>query len=207
MGRGLLLVVSGPSGAGKGTVCRELRRRVPSLKYSISATTRPPRPGEQQGVDYYFVSEEEFLRLRAENRLLEWARIHDHYYGTPRQPVVEALTRGEDILLEIDVQGAKQVKEGLPEAVTVFLLPPSYQELCRRLRTRGTEDAEQIGRRLQVARGEMEEAVHYDYLVVNGYVNLAADRIEAIILAEKCRPRRAMPDWLLEGKGNEQTDH
>ncbi|MCR4419975.1 MAG: guanylate kinase [Clostridia bacterium] len=207
MGRGLLLVVSGPSGAGKGTVCRELRRRVPSLKYSISATTRPPRPGEQQGVDYYFVSEEEFLRFRAENRLLEWARIHDHYYGTPRQPVVEALTRGEDILLEIDVQGAKQVKEGLPEAVTVFLLPPSYQELCRRLRTRGTEDAEQIGRRLQVARGEMEEAVHYDYLVVNDYVNLAADRIEAIILAEKCRPRRAMPDWLLEGKGNEQTDH
>lgn len=205
MGRGLLLVVSGPSGAGKGTVCRELLKKLPGLRYSISATTRPPRPGEQDGVDYYFVSLEEFERLRQAGELLEWACVYGNWYGTPWRPVVEALGRGEDILLEIDVQGARQVKEKFPEAVTVFLLPPSYQELARRLVGRGTDDADQVSRRLALARQEIAEARHYDYVIVNEEVSLAVAKLEAILVAEKCRPLRAAPNLLLEGDSGEQA--
>ncbi|MBC7335263.1 MAG: guanylate kinase, partial [Clostridia bacterium] len=193
MAAGLLLVVSGPSGAGKGTVCRELLRRLPGLWYSVSATTRPPRPGERDGVDYYFISEEEFRRLREADALLEWAQVYGDYYGTPRAPVVERLAQGQDVLLEIDVQGARQVKARLPEAVTVFLLPPSYGELARRLAGRGTEDAAQMRRRLELASFEIERAKEYDYLVVNEEIAQATAKIEAIITAEKCRPQRAAP--------------
>ncbi|MGB9886232.1 MAG: guanylate kinase [Moorellales bacterium] len=207
MTKGLLLVISGPSGAGKGTVCRELRRRIPSLKYSVSATTRPPRPGEQQGVDYFFVDDQEFVRLREEGQLLEWARVHSHYYGTPLAPVLEALAAGQDILLEIDVQGALQVKHRLPEAVTVFLLPPSYEELRRRLVGRGTENEEQIRHRLEVARAEVRQVARYDYVVINDQVALATNRIEAIIIAEKCRPARLADELWLEGNSGEQADH
>lgn len=207
MSRGLLLVISGPSGAGKGTVCRELLKRLPGLRYSISATTRPPRPGEQDGVDYYFVSQEEFRRLQEAGELLEWACVYGNCYGTPRRPVEEALRRGDDILLEIDVQGARQVKEKFPEAVTVFLLPPSYQELTRRLLGRGTDDAEQVSRRLDLAPQEVGQARHYDYIVVNEEVSLAVAKIEAIIVAEKCRPLRAAPNLLQEGDGGEQAEH
>lgn len=199
MAAGLLLVVSGPSGAGKGTVCRELLRRLPRLWYSVSATTRPPRPGERDGVDYYFISEEEFRRLREADALLEWAQVYGDYYGTPRAPVVERLAQGQDVLLEIDVQGARQVKARLPEAVTVFLLPPSYGELARRLAGRGTEDAAQMRRRLELASFEIERAKEYDYLVVNEEIAQATAKIEAIITAEKCRPQRAAPYLLQEG--------
>ncbi|MBC7346641.1 MAG: guanylate kinase [Clostridia bacterium] len=199
MAAGLLLVVSGPSGAGKGTVCRELLRRLPGLWYSVSATTRPPRPGERPGVDYYFISEEEFRRLREADALLEWAQVYGDYYGTPRAPVVERLAQGQDVLLEIDVQGARQVKARLPEAVTVFLLPPSYGELARRLAGRGTEDAAQMRRRLELASFEIERAKEYDYLVVNEEIAQATAKIEAIITAEKCRPQRAAPYLLQEG--------
>lgn len=199
MAAGLLLVVSGPSGAGKGTVCRELLRRLPGLWYSVSATTRPPRPGERDGVDYYFISEEEFRRLREADALLEWAQVYGDYYGTPRAPVVERLAQGQDVLLEIDVQGARQVKARLPEAVTVFLLPPSYGELARRLAGRGTEDAAQMRRRLELASFEIERAKEYDYLVVNEEIAQATAKIEAIITAEKCRPQRAAPYLLQEG--------
>jgi guanylate kinase len=177
------------------------------LRYSISVTTRPPRPGERDGVDYYFVSEEEFQRLRESGGLLEWACVYGNYYGTPRQPVEEALGRGEDVLLEIDVQGARQVKEKCPEAVAIFIMPPSYQELARRLAGRGTEDTCQRSRRLALAKAEVSQARYYDYVVVNEDVAAAADKIRAIIVAEKCRPFRAAPSLLMEEGEDEQTDH
>lgn len=199
MPEGLLLVVSGPSGAGKGTICRELFKRMPGLVYSVSSTTRRPRPSEKQGVDYNFVSEEEFNRLIATDSLVEWACFSGNYYGTPQEPVMRELQAGHDVLLEIDVQGAIQVKKKFPAAVTVFIMPPSYQELRRRLINRGTDDADEVNRRLSVAMSEINRAKEYDYLVVNQEVPLAMAKIEAIMVAEKCRPSFAAKGLFQEG--------
>jgi guanylate kinase len=180
--QGRLFVVAGPSGVGKGTVIRRLRELVPDVELSVSCTTRARREGERDGVDYRYVSDEEFDRLIADGALLEWAEIFGHHRsGTPAAPVAQARAAGRDVILEIDVQGARQVREQLPKAVLVFLAPPSLDELGRRLRSRGTEDEAQIERRLEVAGREMEERSLFDQVVVNDDVDRAAREIAAII--------------------------
>lgn len=171
---GLLVVVAGPSGVGKGTVHAELRRRLPDAVRSVSATTRAPRPGEVDGVDYHFVDVATFWRMVDDGRLLEWAEYAGNLYGTPRDPAADAVRDGGVVLLDIEVQGALQVKSADPDALLIFLHPPSMEELERRLRGRGTEDDEVIARRLEVARDEIAGASAFDLEVVN-------DRLEACV--------------------------
>lgn len=190
--QGLLLVISGPSGAGKGTVCRALMGKQPQVRYSVSATTRPPRTGEVEGVHYYFKTREQFEAMIARDELIEWAKVYDNYYGTPKGPVMEALRLGQDIILEIDVQGAFQVKEKYPEGVYVFIAPPSLEELRSRIEGRATDAAEVIAKRMRAAAGELGQAGRYDYIIVNDTVETAALKLEAIITAEKCRANRVI---------------
>ena len=189
---GMLLVVAGPSGVGKGTMISELVKRRPELAISVSCTTRKPRPGEVHGRDYYFVSREEFERMRREGELLEWAVVHkDIWNGTPRKPVEEALGQGEDMLLEIDYQGARQVRELMGErAVLVFVAPPSWKALLDRLRKRHTEAPQDITKRLDSAREEISHIDMFDYLIVNDDLCQAVDALEAILDAERCRLSR-----------------
>ena len=187
MRKGLLVLVSGPSGTGKGTVCNLLREKHPELAYSISATTRQPRPGEVDGVNYYFYDKAKFEAMIEAGELLEWANVYGNYYGTPKQAVLDRLEAGEDILLEIDTQGALNVMEALPEGLYVFLLPPSLEELEKRLRGRGTETEESIARRLGAAKEEIGRAVKYRYVVVNDTVEKAEETIANIIAAEHNR--------------------
>lgn len=189
--KGMLLVVSGPSGVGKGTVSKCLDGE--DMIYSVSCTTRAPRPGEVEGKDYYFVTEEAFLDMVAKDGFLEHACVHGHYYGTPRQPVMDALERGVSIRLEIDPQGALQIMEKMPGCVSVFILPPSYAELRRRLEGRGTETREVVERRLANARGEIAQAHRYQYLVVNDDLEEAKERFMAIVKAERQRSCRYFP--------------
>lgn len=190
MPHGLLVVLSGPSGAGKGTVCQLLRRRNPALAYSISVTTRAPRSGERDGVSYFFLSQEEFEAKRAAGELLEWAEVYGHYYGTPRSYVLEKLAGGEDVLLEIDTQGAMQVKANYPTGVFIFLAPPSLTELAARITRRGTESEEERARRLAAAGREIAQLRAYDYLVINDQVERAVTQVEAILAAEHARIAR-----------------
>lgn len=178
---GSLFVVSGPAGVGKGTVIREVFKLTGSLIYSVSCTTRPPRPGEVEGKSYYFVGGEEFSRLVEEGNFLEWAEVHGHRYGTRRDVVEKTLAAGVDVLLEIDVQGALQVKQKMADAVTVFIKPPSFAELERRLRKRGTENSGELALRLENAKKELAEADRYDYIIVNERVNEAARRFVEIL--------------------------
>ncbi|MDO5500635.1 MAG: guanylate kinase [Propionibacteriaceae bacterium] len=171
-------VISGPSAVGKGTVCARLRELYPDPFYSISMTTRAPRPGEVRGESYYFVELDEFQELIARGELLEWAEVHGNYYGTPRQPVLDAVAQGRHVILEIDLQGARQVKQNLPEAQLVFLSPPSWEELVHRLRGRGTEDDEAIQRRLETARAELAAIGEADHVVVNVSVE---ETVEALV--------------------------
>ena len=181
---GALFVIAGPSGVGKGTVIRRLLELLPDLELSVSSTTRARREGEREGVDYHYVTDEEFDRLIRDGALLEWADIFGHHRsGTPAEPVVAARAAALDVVLEIDVQGARQVREKAPEAVLVFLAPPSLEELGRRLRTRGTENEAQIERRLEVAGRELQERPRFDHVVVNDDVERAAQEIAAIIAA------------------------
>jgi guanylate kinase len=191
--KGLLIVLSGPSGVGKGTVCKALRRRMPELVYSVSATTRAPRIGERDSVNYFFKTREEFEAMIARDELLEWAEYVGNYYGTPRKFVEETMAEGRDIILEIDVQGALQVKRRFPEGIFIFLLPPSLDELKNRIEQRGTESAETIRSRLEAAVEELKQIEHYEYAVVNDRIEAAASRIEAILTAEHCRRDRVMP--------------
>lgn len=188
--RGALLVVSAPSGAGKTTLCNEVRQLVPSLFYSVSVTTRSPRPGEIHGEDFHFVTEAEFLAMRDRDELAEWAQVHGHYYGTPARPLEAALARGEDVLLDIDTQGAAQLRERYPEAVLIFIVAPSIGELEQRLRERRADSEREIARRLERARHEVTLWRRYDYLIVNRDVKEAMEQLESIIQAERCRVAR-----------------
>jgi guanylate kinase len=177
-----LTVVSGPTAVGKGTVVTRLSQEHPEIFVSVSVTTRPPRPGEIDGVHYHFVSADEFDARIAEGALLEWATVHGvHRYGTPRAPVVEAIAQGRPALLEIDLQGARQVRDNWPDAQFVFLAPPSWEELVRRLVGRGTESAVQQERRLQTARAEMAAQAEFDHMVVNGEIGQAVKDLVALV--------------------------
>ncbi|MFE4711803.1 guanylate kinase [Bacillus sp. FJAT-27264] len=189
MSKGLLIILSGPSGVGKGTVCTALRPKMPELIYSVSATTRSPRAGEEDGVNYFFKSREQFLSMIEADQLLEYAEYVGNYYGTPRDFVERTLESGKDIILEIEVQGALKVKEKFPEGIFVFLLPPSMDELKDRIRGRGTEHPDVINHRMSVAEDEISLMQHYDYAVVNDEIDLACKRIESIIIAEHCKIR------------------
>lgn len=187
MSRGLLIVVSGPSGTGKGTVCGELLAQTPELAYSISATTRKPREGEVDGKNYYFMDKADFEKKIAEGGFLEYANVYGNYYGTPLAKIEERLRDGEDILLEIDTQGALNVMEKCPDGLFIFLVPPSIAELERRIRGRGSETEESLKKRMGSARKEIEDGKRYGYVVVNDTVKNAVKRIMAIRTAEHCR--------------------
>lgn len=177
-----LTVVSGPTAVGKGTVVTRLSQEHPEIFVSVSVTTRPPRPGEIDGEHYHFVSADEFDALIAEGALLEWATVHGvHRYGTPRAPVVQAIAQGRPALLEIDLQGARQVRDSWPDAQFVFLAPPSWEELVRRLVGRGTESAAQQERRLETARAEMAAQAEFDNVVVNGEIGQAVKELVALV--------------------------
>jgi guanylate kinase len=186
---GFLFVVCAPSGAGKSTLLSALRREFPELTFSVSATTRAPRPGETDGRDYHFMSEQEFSRLRDTGHFAEWARVHGNFYGTPMRPVVDLLASGKDVLFDIDVAGADQLRQVFTEGAYVFILPPSRQELARRLSGRGTETPEAVAKRLANAAGEIAQAGRFDYLVVNDDLETALDRLRAVYLAERSRTR------------------
>lgn len=204
MPQGLLVVISGPSGAGKGTVCDFLRRRNPALAYSVSATTRPPRPGEKDGVNYFFISREEFTARIGRGEFLEWAEVYGNLYGTPRPYVEKMLTAGRDVLLEIDTQGALQVKANCPSGVFIFLLPPSLAELEKRITQRGTETESERLRRLSAARDEIARVRSYNYLVINDEVEQAVTRVEAILTAEHARVERFSDQELMAHLGGQQ---
>ncbi len=193
--QGILFVLSGPSGVGKDSVLRALRAEGFPLRFVVTVTTRPQRPGEVHGRDYFFVSPAEFQRLKDQGRLLEWAVVHGHEYGTPLDQVQSALLAGQDVLLKIDVQGAAQVKRRVPGAVFIFLAPPSLEDLAARLIQRGTESPAALARRLADARLELQRLPEYDYVVVNraGALETAVAHLKAIITAERLRvqPRRS----------------
>ena len=187
--RGVVVVLSAPSGTGKTTLTHRLLRGVPGIGFSISCTTRTPRPGERNGVDYHFVSPGRFADLRRRREFLEWAEVDGAAYGTSRRRLERHLERGEDMLLDIDTQGAAQVRRKIPDAVLVFLLPPGPATLRRRLRRRGTDPAV-VARRLRLARREITRCGKYDYLVLNDHLERAYRDLEAIIRAERSRTRR-----------------
>ncbi len=187
---GLLIVISGPSGAGKGTLCQELLRQMPDLRYSVSSTTRCPRPGEVDGIHYYFRPRQDFEVMIARDEMLEWAEFCDNYYGTPRFAVEQALQDGLDVILEIEIQGALQIKKRFPQGVFTFIVPPSMDVLSERIHKRGTESEEVIQKRLATAIRELEYVSEYDYVVINDEVPVAVDKLKSILVAEKCRVKR-----------------
>lgn len=179
---GHVFVVAGPTAVGKGTVLAQVFDRDPEIAFSVSATTRPARPGEVDGVNYFFVSADEFDDLVARDEMLEWAWVHKkHRYGTPRKPVLEAIAEGTSVILEVDLDGARQVRRSLPDATHIFIAPPSFDALVDRLESRGTEDAEERERRLATAREEMAAIDEFDHVVVNDTVANATDEVLRII--------------------------
>jgi guanylate kinase len=187
---GILLVVSGPSGAGKGTICNAIREIYPDLNYSISMTTRAPRKGETEGVSYYFRTNEQFEKLIQEDAFLEYAQVYDHYYGTPKKYALDLIEKGQSVLLEIDIQGAMQVKERYPKGVFIYIVPPSLEILSGRLHQRGTDSEDVIQRRLAQITNELAMAHKYDYIVVNDILEDAVHKTCSILEAEKCKLSR-----------------
>jgi guanylate kinase len=188
--KGLLIVISGPSGAGKGTICKEWLNRHPEAVLSVSATTRTPRPMEIEGVNYFFKSRDEFEEMIENNDFLEYAKVYDNYYGTPRKYVQQQLAEGKDVILEIDIQGALKVKERFDEGVFIFIVPPTMEELKSRIVRRGTEHPDIILKRFNSAFEEINFIKRYNYVIVNDKIEKAVKKIEAIIIAEKCRVDR-----------------
>lgn len=187
---GILLVVSGPSGAGKGTICSAIRKIYPDLNYSVSMTTRAPRKGETEGVSYYFRTNEQFEKLIQEDAFLEYAQVYDHYYGTPKKYALDLIEKGQSVLLEIDIQGAMQVKERYPKGVFIYIVPPSLEILSGRLHQRGTDSEDVIQRRLAQITNELAMAHKYDYIVVNDILEDAVHKTCSILEAEKCKLSR-----------------
>jgi guanylate kinase len=194
--RGLLFVVSAPSGAGKTTLCKELVAVVPGLRHSVSWTTRKPRPGEVHGREYYFVDDAQFQDMANRNEFAEWARVYGHLYGTPRAALTEMMDKGLDVLLEIDVQGALQIKRKFPDGIYIYIVPPSFEALRARLVQRGGDSQEEIQRRLQKAREEIWSYREYYYIVRNEDVKQALKELEAIVLAERIKTKRIDTTWL-----------
>ena len=184
--RGLLIVLSGPSGVGKGTVLRSYLEKNPNTRLSVSATTRQPRMGEVNGVHYYFLTEKENKKKVEQNEMLEYATYSGNRYGTPGGPVKEMLEDGHDVILEIEVQGAMQIKKSCPDAIFIFIIPPNMAELTHRLVDRKTEDDETIRRRLERSHAEIAMAHEYDYVVINDTIDNALEKLEAIVCAQKC---------------------
>ncbi|GFP75990.1 guanylate kinase [Clostridium fungisolvens] len=197
--KGILIVISGPSGAGKGTICKALVEKNDNLFISVSATTRKPRVGEVEGVNYYFITKEEFLQKVENDDFIEWAEVYGNYYGTPKSTVDQMLDEGINVILEIDIQGALKVKENARDGVFVFILPPSMEELKQRIINRGSETQESLMTRFKSAYQEINYVSKYNYAVVNDTVDEAVKKIESIILAEKCRVDR-IKETIIESK-------
>lgn len=184
--QGLLIVISGPSGAGKGTVYGMVCARFPQIKKSVSVTTRKPRVGEVEGVHYYFKTISQYQQMISDGDFLETASVYDNFYGTPKAPVFEMLDNGDDVMFEIDVQGARQIKSKYNDAVSIFIMPPDFKVLEQRLRSRKTDSSEAISTRLSAARGELSAYKDFDYIVFNDRIEQAVDEVCAIITAERC---------------------
>ncbi|WP_373898503.1 guanylate kinase [Haloimpatiens sp. FM7315] len=191
--KGLLIVISGPSGTGKGTICKALLNRN-DFWLSISATTRTPRKGEQHGREYYFLDKDEFERRISSKDFLEYAKVYENYYGTPKSEVLEKLEKGKDVILEIDIQGGLEVKKAYDEAILIFIIPPSIDELTNRIINRGTETEESLRIRLNSAKSEIKCSKKYNYVVVNDTVENAVNKIESIIISEKCKIDKVKED-------------
>jgi len=187
---GLIIVISAPSGAGKTTLCKRLLQTSSLFVYSVSFTTRPPRKNEIEGVDYYFVSRGEFKKMIEKGEFVEWAEVHGQLYGTSGKLLNRVIEGGKEVVLDVDVKGGVQIKKNYPYSVLIFLLPPSWEELEKRLRSRGTEDERKIKERIERAKKEVEYAPYYDYLVINDDINKALEDLLAIIKAEHCRMNR-----------------
>ncbi len=187
---GLLIVISGPSGAGKGTVCKSLLENSNKLKLSISVTTRRPRLGEVEGINYYFISHGRFNEMMDSGELLEYARVYDNYYGTPKEEVLKELSLGNDVILEIDIQGALKVKSEFPDGVFIFIMPPSMEELKNRIKNRGTETENELSKRFKASYEEINYISKYNYVIINDRIKEAVKKVESIIIAEKCRVDR-----------------
>ena len=190
MNKGGVFIISGPSGSGKDTGMTELFKKMPELLFSISSITRAMRAGEREGEKYNFITREKFEDMLKNDRLLEHNEFVGNYYGTPREPVERAVANGQDMVIEVDVNGAAQIREKMPEAVSIFIMPPSFAELKRRLSGRGTESEELIQKRLTSALGEIKRAVEYDYIVVNKDIAAAADNIMSVILSSRLKTDR-----------------
>ncbi len=190
MNKGGVFVVAGPSGSGKDTLFKELFKRKPEIKFSISSITRPMRVGEVEGEKYNFITREKFLNMLENDELLEYNEYIGNYYGTPKAPVIAAIEKGEDILIEVDVNGAKEICQKLPEAITVFIMPPSYQELKRRLSGRGTETQDLIDKRMKEAISEIARATEFDYIVVNDDLQVAVDDIIEVMSSSRLAIKR-----------------
>lgn len=198
--RGVLIVISGPSGAGKGTICKALLEKHKNIYLSVSATTRMPREGEVEGVNYYFLTKEDFEEKVRNNGFLEYANVHGNFYGTPKVNVEKMLEDGKDVILEIDIQGALQVKENFKEGVFIFILPPSMEELKQRIIKRGSETEESLMTRFKNAYKEINYVSKYNYAVVNDTLEVAVAKVEGIITAEKCRVDRIKENTILDSK-------
>jgi guanylate kinase len=192
MEQGKLFVISAPSGTGKTTLCRRLLEQISGISFSISYTTRDPRQGEFDGIDYHFVTRNRFEEMVSADAFLEWARVYGNFYGTSKSEVLSRLEMGEDVLLDIDVQGARQVRRLFPEAILIFLLPPSWSVLEARLRDRGSEDSSRLKLRMANAKSELEAMHEYDFVVINDDLSRAAEDLKSIVIAHRCRTLRIL---------------